>query len=79
MRHERDITAAPSKDVFRRLTEVRLAWKLPLEDVAPRIGTTPANLRKWELGLSVPSTKSLMRWASVLGFDISIWPKENAR
>jgi transcriptional regulator with XRE-family HTH domain len=83
MKHERYIVAAPlRKDVvpvIRRLEEVRLAWGLTLVDVADRIGTSPKYLRDWELGRKLPGAKKLMRWASVLGYEISIWPKEQSR
>jgi transcriptional regulator with XRE-family HTH domain len=79
MIHERYIKPVNASPVVRRLTEVRMAWGLSIEAVAERIGCQPATLRKYELGLPNynPSFNVICRWADVLGFELSIWPKKH--
>lgn len=66
----------PTSTVCTRLREVRLAWKMTLTEVSERIGADASTLRKWELGLVIPSLKNLERWAGVLGYELTIWPKK---
>lgn len=82
MRHERHIVKheryRPKRKVLpviERLAQTRLAWKLPVDEAAIRIGCTPATLRKFEIGQVSPSVSTLSRWAGALGFDLSLWPK----
>lgn len=65
--------------LYRRLTEARKAWKLSVVEVAERVGCEPATLRKYELGLTLPSVSMLLRWADALGYDLSLWPKGQGR
>jgi ribosome-binding protein aMBF1 (putative translation factor) len=62
--------------VIRRLVETRRAWNLSIVDVAGRCGGDHATFIRYERGDKLPSTKTLMKWASVLGFQISLWPKK---
>ncbi|MCS3690922.1 helix-turn-helix domain-containing protein [Bradyrhizobium elkanii] len=78
MRHERDIIPAHVDPIIRRLTEVRLAWNLSLNDVANRCGADLNTFKRYENGARYPSGKMLARWADVLGYELSIWPKRSA-
>ncbi|QPF87003.1 helix-turn-helix transcriptional regulator [Bradyrhizobium genosp. L] len=75
MKHEQNITAAKIEPIIQRLTEIRLAWKLPLNDVANRCGADLNTFKRYESGQTFPSGKTLVRWATVLGYELSLWPK----
>jgi transcriptional regulator with XRE-family HTH domain len=75
MKHEPIITSADVHPVVRRLTEIRLAWGLPIQDVAKRIGCSRYTLGHIEAGERSPSFKVLARWAEVFDYDISLWPR----
>lgn len=75
MRHEPNIQATNLDPIIRRLVEVRMAWKLSLNDVANRCGADLNTFRRYENGVTFPSGKMLARWADVLGYELSIWPK----
>lgn len=78
MIHERYIKPVNVHPIVARLAEVRLAWGLTIEDVADRTGIKPITLRRYELGSTEysPSFKTIARWAEVLGYEISLWPKK---
>lgn len=67
--------SASAHSVIQRLMEVRQAWRLSVDHVATRIGCSTEILRKYELGNGYPSFKFLIKWADVLGYDVSLWPK----
>lgn len=76
MKHEPDVAPAQIDPIIRRLVEVRLAWKLSLNDVANRCGGDLNTFKRYENGTRFPSGKTLARWADVLGYELSIWPKK---
>lgn len=59
-----------------RLAEVRMAWGLSVQYVAEKLGCSPCHLRKCERGQNDPSGKLLVKWAEILGYEISLWPKQ---
>lgn len=61
--------------IIRRLIETRRAWKLTISDVAERCGADWNTFVRYERGDKFPSAKTLVRWADVLGFELSLWPK----
>lgn len=75
MKHESQIAAVNVHPAVARLTAVRLAWELSTQDVAKRIGCSWFSLMHMESGQKQPSFKTLLRWAEVLGFEVSLWPK----
>jgi transcriptional regulator with XRE-family HTH domain len=75
MKQERNISAAKVHPVVARLTEIRLAWQFSQQEIADRIGCRLLTIQKIERGSLWPSFKLLARWADVLGYQISIWPK----
>ena len=64
--------------VIRRLIETRRAWQLSANDVANRCGSDLNTFRRYERGDTFPSAKTLIRWAAVLGFELSLWPRRAA-
>lgn len=76
MKHYSRIVASNAHPIIVRLTETRLAWGLTVKDLASRIGCSDYTLMHMESGQELPSGKLLIRWADVLGFSLSIWPKE---
>jgi len=66
-------------DIFGRLQEIRLAWKLTATEVGNRIGVRAETLRRWERGTSTPQLYQLITWCGVLGYELSIWPKGQAQ
>lgn len=79
MIHERYIKPVDVHPVVRRLAESRIAWGMSQRDIAKRIGCDQPKLANYELGKLLPSMKTLMRWADVMGFELSLWPKESAK
>jgi len=79
MRHEREFKYVNAHPVVQRLTEVRMAWGLSIEEVASRIGCGANTLRRYEIGHAGnnPSFKLIARWAEVLGFELNLWPKKH--
>lgn len=75
MRHERNIEDVNPHPLIRRLVETRKAWQLSTTDVAERCGSNHNTFMRYETGQTFPSGKMLVRWAEVLGFDLSLWPK----
>jgi transcriptional regulator with XRE-family HTH domain len=73
---EKFYKAVTHKDLFERLTEIRLAWKLTSVEVGNRIGVRGETLRRWELRTSTPKLGQLIRWCDVLGYELTIRPKE---
>lgn len=76
MRHEPSIYAAHVHPVVTRLTEIRLAWGLSLEYIANKIGCSYFTLIHMESGQKQPNFKTLIRWASALGYDLSLRPQQ---
>jgi transcriptional regulator with XRE-family HTH domain len=76
MIHERYIKPISAAPVIVRLTEVRLAWGLSIREVAARIGCDEETLGKYERGKIFPKGRYLVKWAEVLGYELSIWPKK---
>lgn len=74
MRHIIPVDIHP---VLERLAYVRLAWGLSTKDVADRIGCSTSTLLHMESGQKQPGFKIFVRWADVLGFDLSLWPKQD--
>ena len=70
---------APRNDIFGRLQEIRLAWKMTLTEVAQRIGVQAQTLTRWEQGVTTPQLYQLIRWAAVLGYELNLWPKGKTR
>lgn len=70
---------ASVEPIIRRLIETRRAWKLSISDIAERCGADWNTFVRYERGDKFPSAKTLVRWASVLGFELSLWPKGQAR
>ncbi len=71
--------AAIRNDIFGRLHEIRLAWKLTATEVGQRIGVRAETLRRWERGTSTPQLYQLITWCGVLGYELSLWPKGKAK
>jgi transcriptional regulator with XRE-family HTH domain len=69
------IAAPPRQDIFGRLQEIRLAWKLSASEVGERIGVKGQTLTSWERGNTTPQLYQLIRWAAVLGYELNLWPK----
>lgn len=76
MKHERSIRSAKALPVIHLLTEIRLAWGLTTQDLAQRIGCSHTTFQHWEGGERDPSLKALIRWASILGYELSMKLKE---
>jgi transcriptional regulator with XRE-family HTH domain len=75
---ERSIKPSNAFPVIQKLTEIRLAWELKPEDLAQRIGCGRSTFMHWESGASDPSLKALTRWASILGYELSLKLKERS-
>lgn len=50
----------------KRLTELRVAAQLRLEDIANELGCHKAQVSRWEQGISVPSEEDIHRMAQML-------------
>ena len=76
MRPERSIHAANVHPVVARLTELRLAWGLSVEQIAVRVGCSYFTIAQAETGQRQIGLKVLAKWASVLGYDLSLRPQQ---
>ena len=76
MRYEPSICAVDLHPVVARLVELRLAWGLTIEQIAQRAGCSYRLLAYIEAGGRDPGFKLLVRWAEVLGYDLSLRPHQ---
>lgn len=61
-------------EIVQALRIERRARKIPLADLAQRIGVAIATLCKWELGECSPSAFHLQCWCQALGFRLALEP-----
>ena len=79
MRPELSIRAANVHPVVARLTEVRVAWGFTVKEISKRVGVSEYTLMHMAGGTKEPGFKVLNRWASVLGYDLNLWPKQEGK
>lgn len=59
-----------------QLRGVRIDSGLKLRALARRLGKHPSTVSHWELGNNMPPLDEADAWATALGFDLTLTPKE---
>lgn len=75
MRHEPGIIRANLDPLVERLVRIRMGWSMPVVEIAKRCGLAENSFYMIETGYREPTFKMLVRWADVLGYDLSLKPK----
>lgn len=70
--HARDVVdiVSPTRTIADNIRDARLRLGLQQNELADRVGTSPANLNKWEKGTQEPNLESLFRLAMALELSI---------
>jgi transcriptional regulator with XRE-family HTH domain len=68
----------PTDKMVDALREIRMAWKLRIQDVEAKANLGENCIRRLERGYTAnPNIKTLRKWADALGYDIVIRPKNS--
>lgn len=76
MRHEPGIIRANLNPLVERLVRIRMGWGMAAPEIAKRCSISENGFYMIESGYKDPSFKMLNRWADVLGYDLSLRPKQ---
>ena len=65
---------APEFEIASELLRARLRAGLSQAELAARMGTSQSTIARLESGQTLPSTKTLLRFAQATGSRFQIWP-----
>lgn len=76
MRHEPGIARINIDPLIERLVGIRMGWGMSIPEIASRCNLCENTFYMLETGYRDPTFKVLVRWAEVLGYDLSLRPQE---